>query len=616
MSAIIAPTSVSHVDRRACDVSRSKPTGVIHRLIPAVAVGSLAIGFALYMGLEVGISNHLQYLLHGLHAADPDFLAGDWFTTQTPDHHHLFSLLVQSLAANGVLHVGLGLLNGASSVAYALAIYFIIARFSSRPLAPYACAIILLAFLPITGPGHTHILLPYFVPSVLSGVLMLVAFALLLNDRVFAAGIVAALSCATHANYLLLIAPVWFVYIALSPRRDWKRLVLALFIPWLVSWAPHIQMILNVLNDPSDPMTIRRIFWEYYVPIHYNSSSWATGPLVRYAAVLGCGAVAACVMRRQLTSSAFNLTLAVATVFVAGAFGTMVLDSEFFTNLFTWRFGPFLTIAAAVSMALLLDFARVAADWPKLLAFSVSAVVLRWTELDERAMALLALLILGVALMTIWDWFALKAASRNPELPGRLVLMMPAIQNWVFCSIIIFFAALGVRSGLWRKDMFSRPINPDAAALYEWCRNTTPPGTQFIVPPDLTSFRLETGRAILVDYKCIAYQPIMQLEWYRRMTWLCGEAPTGYNEAASLYLKLSNEDAMLLQREFGSRYVVVDRYRHTGDLSELRTVFQACRFQVLELPVGESEKMPVAAAISAPRLTGGPAFTNGAAPRR
>lgn len=616
MSAITAPASVSSVGRHVCGDSRTRRAGIADRLIPAGAVGSLAIGFALYTGLEVGISNHLQYLLHGLHAASPDFLAGDWFTTQTPDHHHLFSLLVQFLAANGVLHVGLGLLNGASSVAYALAIYFIIARFSSRPLAPYACAITLLAFLPITGPGHTHILLPYFVPSVLSGVLMLVAFALLLNERVFAAGIVAALSCATHANYLLLIAPVWFVYIALSPRQDWKRLVLALFIPWLVSWAPHLQMILTVLSDPSDPMTIRRIFWEYYVPIHYNSSSWATGPLVQYAVVLGCGAVAAWTIRRQLTSSAFRLTLAIATVFVAGAFGTMVLDSDFFTNLFTWRLGPFLTVAAAVSMSLLLDFSRAAADWPRLIAVGTSALVLRWIELDERAIVLLAILMLSVALTTILERFVLKAASRRPQSSGRMIQRIPALQNWVFCSIIIFFAALGVRSGLWRKDMFSRSIKPDAAALYEWCRSSTPPGTQFIVPPDLTSFRLETGRAILVDYKCIAYLPIMQLEWYRRMTWLCGEAPTGYNEAASLYLKLSNEDALLLQREFRSQYVVIDRYRHTGDLSGLKIVFQAGRFQVLQLPAAESEKMPVAAAISALAMAGGPAFTRGAVPRR
>ncbi|MCZ6697458.1 MAG: hypothetical protein O7D94_00830, partial [Planctomycetota bacterium] len=71
------------------------------RLVAPAAIGCIAVGFAMFNGLQVGRSNHWQYLLHGLHAADPQFLQNDWFTTQTPAHHGAFNFLVQWAAFTG-----------------------------------------------------------------------------------------------------------------------------------------------------------------------------------------------------------------------------------------------------------------------------------------------------------------------------------------------------------------------------------------------------------------------------------------------------------------------------------------------------------------------------------
>jgi len=55
---------------------------------------ALGVAFGLCVGIAYGVSNHFQYLVHGLHALDPSFLANDWFTCQTRAHHITFTPLI------------------------------------------------------------------------------------------------------------------------------------------------------------------------------------------------------------------------------------------------------------------------------------------------------------------------------------------------------------------------------------------------------------------------------------------------------------------------------------------------------------------------------------------
>lgn len=553
--------------------------------IDSLVVIGLAVGFAMHCGMQVGISNHAQYLLHGLHAADSDFLADDWFTTQTPEHHKLFGSLVCFLQNAGILNRTLGLLNGLASAAAALALYFVAAKFSPRPLLAYAAILTLLAFMPPDGPGHSNLLLPYFVPSVFAGVLVLIAFVLLIHGRTLASGAVAAVGAAAHANYLVLLGPVWVVYCALAalPRAEAKserraRFVVAAHLlgPWILAWIPHLDMFVRILADTAPSAVAKDIFFRVYAPLHYAPGTWATRQWTDYFLVLAAAVLAWPYVHSGVNAHARRIASAVAVVVSVGAAAIILIGSDFANSIFPWRFAPYLTIAAYVCIGLLVAVGQ-QPPWRKLAPRLVVIGMLALTEMDRRAIGLLAgLSILSMALSAVDTM-----PRRFPTLGRKFQLWLPQIATWGVLSVM---ALLGARSGLWRQDMFTRRVPQHEAALYDWVRSSTPARTTFAIPPDLFHFRLATGRAVIIDFKSFPLTPTHQLEWKRRQDQQAGASVAGFSDAIEKYAEADTGRFESLTREFGIQYVVIDRRRHRAQLDRLTTVFQNEYFQVFSAP--------------------------------
>lgn len=544
--------------------------------LEACAVAAAAIGFALHNGLQVGISNHCQYLLHGLHAADPAFLAGDWFTTQTRDHHTLFTLLVAFMQRLGWLHVGLGLLNAMASGVCAIAIYYMIRRCTPMPLGPYAVAMSLLAFMPPDGPGHSNILLPYFVPSVFSGVGVLASFALLMNGRATLAGIVAAMASALHANFLVLMGPAWLLVIAMTAKPERIPLAHRLLVPWLLAWIPHIPMFVAILSDTGPKAEARRIFWEVYAPLHYRPETWPMRQWLDFLLILAAGAVGFAMRRRSIPAVARRIAISIGGIVLAGAVAIVVFKVDAANAIFPWRMAPFLTIAAYVCIGMLADGDH--RDWfSVLVAPAVATGLIALTEVDRRAIVLVAI---GFGLSAILSRVDGSLTRKRHSL-GRIPVNA---TTPTFALLLLILAAFASRSGLWRRDMFGHRMTPSEASLYAWVRESTPRGTVFAIPPDLFNFRLETGRAVVVDFKSFPLIPSDQLEWKRRHDIQAGSPVAGFYDALTKYETLDAGRLETLNREFGVRFAVLRHSPSAPSLDPAIVIFKNDRFCIVQLP--------------------------------
>jgi len=545
----------------------------LNRLVISAAISVGAIGFALANGLQYGRSNHWQYLLHGLRAADPGFLRADWFTTRTASHHRLFNTVVQLAASTGRPEVVLGLLNAATAIAFAFSLYFIVARFAKQPLLPFALVLVLAAGIPINGLGDSSILLPYFVPSDFAAVALVAALTCLLYSRDAPAGLIAAAGCAMHANFLLLVGPLWCLVLAFdAPGRSWRRAAW-LLVPWLAAWLPHLAYLWAMLRDPGPSAAARRVFWDIYAPFHYRPLTWHWGDYFAFTILLAGGLCAAAESGITFGRTSRAIIAALAVVVATGAIGTIGWPIDFITAIYTWRLAPFLVLFALVTIALAVTEGRSTPVRDCIVGLAMAAVV-RLARLPELSCAAI---VVACACSLIGNHILRK----QPRARARLAAVLGV-------AAICVVGGMLARHGLWRRDMFGRAYRPTEESLFSWCRENTDPDAVFIIPPNLAPFRLGARRAVLADWKCMPLLPHDQMEWLKRNECLAGRPISSEADSLAGYAEMDAARARTLSLEFGCQYVVVDRNIGSRSLKPLQHVYSNTRFDVFATSVGSS----------------------------
>lgn len=500
------------------------------------AVAAAAGAFAMANGLQYGRSNHWQYLLHGLHEADPSFLANDWFTTQTAAHHGLFAWFVRAAAWSGRPNVVIGLANGAMSALFVVCLYALAARFAKRAAVAFALLLAMAAYVTVDSVGHSNILLPYFVPSVFGGVALVAALVLWSYGYAGWAGLVAAVGCAWHANYWVLVGPLWAIVLVVDRSPAKLRTAARLLVPWAVSVLPHVPFFIERVRDMTPTAAAAHVFFDVYASMHYRPLTWAASEWVRFGGWLAAGALAAWIARARFDRRCAAVVIGLIVIVAGGGVGSIIGAGDSFAAFYTWRLAPFLMLASFTAVAV-----------------AVTVLLERFGNLVGGGGA--------------------SPASAHSERVGRAV----DVTGW---AAVLVLAALLTRAGLWRKDMFGVPYKPAEASLYSWVRENTPSGTVFIIPPDMAPFRLETGRAVVVDWKCMPLMPRDQVEWARRHERHAGHAVSSLEDALTAYDGMTAQAAMSLAGEFGATYIVTRRERHRGDLTPCEQVFSNDRFEV------------------------------------
>ena len=163
----------------------------------------IGLAYALANGLGYNCGNLRQYLLHGLHGIDGDFLANDWFTAQTRAHHTAFNAAIVLASKVARLDVTFAAANAACALGFVCCIHLLARRFYPSPIVVTAVAVFIVIFAPKSMIGWSSILGSYFQPSTVGAVGLLAGLTCLIYERYKTAGLIFFAASLFHINYMV-----------------------------------------------------------------------------------------------------------------------------------------------------------------------------------------------------------------------------------------------------------------------------------------------------------------------------------------------------------------------------------------------------------------------------
>jgi hypothetical protein len=563
------------------------------------------LGFALagavlllsQLGYTFERGDQLQYLLLPYRTIYPDFLPGDWFTWHTTHYHQTFAWLITAL------HAAVGVwLPQAVLVAHFAVLCFLsysiwrLSRALGYDWVAAAFALLVLAIVREQALGGDTVNHGQLVPSDIALPPFLLACAAWLQGRALAAGVWLGVSGLFHANFAVLgplvLVPLqaWTSLRARSPRD-----LLRMMAPYAAIASPTLALTARGFIAADSAPDALSIVHRIRSPHHYDLAAFPAQDVWWLGMVLLAG-LPAWLTGSWRASRPQNrlLLLGIGAVLALGLVGSL-FEVRPLVRLFVWR----LTIVLII-IALL-----VAAHGAQRMVAERNLAGLLWLVACTAALATFARD--DAASVAPWGlrgaWFALPAAVplaigavafvRRGALPLPVMALLAApVLAWA-ASI----AAQPLPANHDEDDarrvrglrLSAIQLYPRPRGIFTKARALTPHDAKFLIPPSLIGFRLQAGRAVYVDWKCIPMKGEEVLEWQRRMFAVLGvsEFPgRGYDLreiADELYFRRSLDDLAALARAEGLDYVVAGKEMQETFGMGMQRVYSAGRFRVFRV---------------------------------
>jgi hypothetical protein len=537
-------------------------------------VGALALVLGLSYGLSYGMETQTTYLLYPLRRLDPAFLGFDWLASQTAAYHKSFSVIIQLLSVLGPLPWAVAFANVALVAAFVLAIYvFLDACFKRKALV----AILILMFLVVidrtTSIADSHILTFRFEPSSVAACAVVIGLLLLIAGRYAWSGIFIAIGGFFHTNFLLLDF-VFFgcAHLALGIKGIVRRGILQ-FTPSVLVVLHELPMLYAMATDPLGG-DARHIMQFIRSPHHYVPGT-NIGDFVGFAGwhLLAASCIRAGSRGRDASSMLARVYLAFTGVVIVATLLTTVVFVPRIAELLFLRMAPF-----SILLAQLIIATRIAADldssrahhtvtlvaW-RLATAVFGGVLLLSYHIREDGPLDTAFMAMGMALGMIAAgsgyWPGLRAwAARGPGwIKTETVfigLLVPALVLSAAPPTIAGRFALSETSPFYKRFnlLVGEPV--PLRELYAWARSTDP-ASQFLIPPNIKSFRVFAGRAVVVDWQSTPILPVEVLEWYRRIGRVSGAPDVkSVKDAETGYARMDRSRLRSLAGEYGVDYAI------------------------------------------------------------
>ncbi len=452
-------------------------------------------------------SNQNTYFLHGLADAGMGALHNDWLA-QTADPFPLFSALVRY----SYQYCGAWFFYALYSALLALYCFtmLFIAHFqfkiSWRSQSFYLLALMWVLFHsasysyltghglamavdlnPTVGLAGQYVLGPVLQPSVF-GIFLLVSIAFYVRQARVYALLCLAVAVAMHSSYLLSAVSLALVYCFDFYTTKGGRSAAAYAALASLLFAPGL--IYAVLNfGPSSAVTFseaQQILLEQRIPHHADPRHWFGWDDVAKLILI---LSATAVLRRTRLFAVLALPLGI------GALLTLVqvvTASTSLALLFPWRVSAFLT-----PLALLILLSR-------LVLFAKS-----------------------------------KASALKRLRAPRLTI-----------AIAVLFLLLIAHNAVITAKRFERARKDPAAALYSFVKRHMQATDVYLIPPGLEDFRLQSGAAIVVDYKSHPYRDKELIDWWERLRRVRGFYDNEDPSEAAILLRT-------IAREYSATHYVV-----------------------------------------------------------
>ena len=574
---------------------------------------AIVVLFAAIVALSFGVSfatgNQHTYLLGALRELDPAFLSRDWLATETYLYHPTFGRVLGALGSIAPLDWSTAGLFLILIVLLLLVVWRLVRLLEPEaPLAPMLLVLMLVVVGRTANMADSFIFSSALEPSTLAGVALAGAMLSFVRGQWIAAGLLIALAGLFHINFLVLGVLAFGLAYALQ-RSGWRRERLwrftgegaVLLVPGVLLMLYNLPVLLAAADAPGAERATY-IFQQIRSPHHYDPHRflWEVVPFVGWVTA-AAGALRLLILPAGMRERLGSLGGAFALLVVSATMVNTITFIPQLSQLFFWRLAPFtvLLCQCVVSVAVVRLVRGTALGtqstgpigWTA--AGSLIVVVSGLVYLQRQGSSVPHLLLLSLAAA-----LAVIVIARRWPLPSRAVLARAGRRPEALIGIALACAtSLAVSTGFRTSNLLNPAVDADEHGLFTWARRTRPDAL-FLTPPDLETFRLHAGRAIVVDWKSTPILSEELLEWYRRISMVAGRDVQSFDDAIAGYGQIDEGRVERLRREFGIEYVVTRRGEPADRPLALPVVFSDDRYVVYA--ASDSVTLPATADPSRP----------------
>lgn len=548
--------------------------------LPLILLLSAIIGIS--SGLNFGEGSNLTvYILGGLRFFDPEFLANDWFISETGDVHKSFVFVVAALKSLDILYWGLAILKIASVCAFGWMLFVILNALIGR-LSIWVWLPVMLIFFVI---NKTHSILGMYLthgvvePISLSAVFFMGAITAFILGRYTLSGLLLAVAGLFHTNLLLLGFPFFgLAYLVLGWHRQIARLVWQ-FAPALIVLAFEIPNIIYVMGldlSAQERSEAARILIYFTIPYHLQ-------PLLRMApiVVLGGWILMGLVFLPELNAETdakrrFGSLFISASALVAVALLlTTVVFIEPVSRLMVWRLAPFVEMFALIIV--MTTAARRLTDpsfgnagrylymapAANLIALGIYAYLQYEVEPWLKLFVFHGALFAAIGIILFWT--------------GKTHALHLFFMRWQKPALpLLVLLVVGIAAARATPSKFTLVCSScgkqSERALFDWVHSTDRDSV-FLIPISMDNFRMMGERAVVVDWKATPYRPNQMLEWFRRLEAVHGgegslkNLTRGQLTRTGKYNSMTKETLDSIVQRYGVDYAVFPRNSRGAKLS-------------------------------------------------
>lgn len=550
-------------------------------------------------------SVQLAYFLHPMHAADPSFLARDWYTSQTAAPHPFFSSLIELLIKHHGLEPGLFIIH-ILQFGLILCGLLRLVRLFSDDWRTSVLTVFFIFFYFSDGLAQSSLYSPIVQASDFAVPFYLFSLIFLFEQKIILSCFFLALSGLIHIHFaidgvLVLILFMIFNRQGVKVKTYVSGLILftALILPGILPLIREFNFSAP-LTDPS----IFKLFFYFRSPHHYAPTTFELSHTVR---VVFPFLFIVSQPKTQKIRAAASYGLIVLGLCLLAALSIQPFYFPVIARLFFFRLSPFVLILGFIFMSIYLIRSLDAPEiGRKILVFLFLTVCL--LEKDSRLFILLNIYLL--VLFRLHDRLKITIRKRLAwfyALPVAVLFLMTHRQtdllfNSTLSLLILFLLSLRplrtsgriliVFAVLWMpalclhfrlplKYPWYRPaitpemeiakLDPDLLEICRRIEELTPPDALLLSPPYTDGIRFYAKRAIIVDLHANPYGSAELQEWHKRLetvsqTTLLKDGqltvPTGLSAKDFLrqaYLKLNTDQIKSIARQYGSGYFLTEK---------------------------------------------------------
>lgn len=473
--------------------TRQYPTSLLALFASLIVLGVALTTDALY---AYGVSNHNSQIPPMRHMIDGTYLATDWYVStqlgfDNPRfyYYRLVSTIGEVIGIDVAIHV----IYAVTAVAMLWSLWTLSNRlFGDRLVTLVVLAFFLSDVTNVINIGGNILFRHILIPSFLANTLVLFAFTRLLRGHyrtTFGLLGVATLFHVITGVWMGIVAGLCVVAIEAGESLRERRYTDAVrAIPWDAALLYGAISLLSVgpialANLGSGPSTTHIHAWIRNP--HHLSLSYMWGP-----ELLG------------------TLTLCVFGIALLYWYG-----SDLFTDASAVR----LVAVWVGSLSLLFVLGGVV--FVELYPLD-PVVKLQVFHLDDYLLFVVVGVIAKVAVLRSRGYF--EETGRDPATATMLGAILLGAVVVLVGSLVLIPAAEQSETDFERDLIEMGPhLDDDLRETYTWIEHNTPRDGIFLTPPGRINFRMETGRAQVVDFKSYPHVPEHMIEWERRMADVC-----------------------------------------------------------------------------------------------